>query len=155
MRAYSESTRARIKKRMEEMVKAQAKSVGVKAKIAFTGGCPTLKNDQELTALAKECAGKLFPEKQVVLTNGRGGGSEDFAYISQQIPSVFIVMSAGELAQGKKWLLKGTSRHFVELHAVFYRGVDYFVKLTLGHGARLFCVYVLARLHTPHGFFCL
>ena len=99
---------------MEEMVKAQAKSVGVKAKLTFTGGCPTLKNDQALTALAKACAEKLFPAKQVVLTNGRGGGSEDFAYISQQIPSVFIVMSAGELAQGYKYPLHHPKTKFDE-----------------------------------------
>lgn len=105
MRAYSETTREKIKTRMAEIVRAQAKTVGVTAKVTFTGGCPTLKNDKRLVQLAKSCAEKLFPAQQVVVTDGRGGGSEDFAYISQEIPSVLMVIAAGQIANGYKYPL--------------------------------------------------
>ena len=114
MRSYSETTHARIKKRMGEIVKAQAKTVGVQAKLTFTGGCPTLKNDQALVALAKSCAEQLFGEKKVLITDGRGGGSEDFAYISQEIPSVLVVLSAGAVSQGYKYPLHHPKVRFDE-----------------------------------------
>ncbi len=114
MRAYSETTRERIKTRLQEIVKAQAKSVGVTAKLTFTGGCPTLKNNQELVALAKSCAETLFPDRKVLITDGRGGGSEDFAYISQELPSVLMVIAAGQISQGYKYPLHHPKTQFDE-----------------------------------------
>ena len=114
VRAYNETTREKIKNRMQEIVKAQAKSVGVRGKLTFTGGCPTLKSDKTLVQLAKTCAENLFPEKQVVVTDGKGGGSEDFAYISHEIPSVFMVIAAGRIADGYKYPLHHPKTRFDE-----------------------------------------
>ena len=33
----------------------------------------------------------------------RGGGSEDFAYVSQEIPSLMLAMAAGEPQKGHKF----------------------------------------------------
>ena len=114
MRAYNETTREKIKTRMQEIIKAQAKSAGVSCKLTFTGGCPTLKNDRALVQLAKRTAETLFPERKVLVTDGRGGGSEDFAYISHEIPSVMMVIAAGRIADGYKYPLHHPKTRFDE-----------------------------------------
>ena len=94
--------------------------MGVASKLTFTGGCPTLKNDQRLVQLAKTCAKTLFPDRKAVVTDGRGGGSEDFAYISQEIPSVLIVLAAGQKDKGYAYPLHHSKTRFDE--DVLWRG---------------------------------
>ena len=101
LRAYTETTRARIKKRLKQIALSQAKSVGARVNVSFTGGCPTLKNDIKLAELVAKCGQELFGQESVLWTDGRGGGSEDFAYFSQRIPAVMIGICAN-VAQGKE-----------------------------------------------------
>lgn len=100
LRAYDEKTRAYIKDRVTEIAKNTAKSLGAKATVRFLGGCPTLKNDLTLVAFAEREIKKLFGEKSLVKTDGRGGGSEDFAYFSHEVPSLLLVIGAGEKKKG-------------------------------------------------------
>jgi hippurate hydrolase len=120
LRAYTESTRERIKSRMREIVRAQCKSVGASAVVTFEGGCPALKNDPGLIQLAKSSVETLFGKDRVITTDGRGGGSEDFAYISQELPSAFIVLSAGQREQGYVYPLHHPKVRFDE--DVLWRG---------------------------------
>ena len=107
IRTYDETTRAYLKKRMTEIAESIATAFRAKAEIIFGSGCPTLVNDREfsetVTGYMQQLLGPQGAFTTAQLSGGkpsRGGGSEDFAYISQQIPSVMLALAAGEPAKG-------------------------------------------------------
>lgn len=114
LRAYDEQTRLRIKRRIKEIVAAQAKAFGAKGSVKFAGGCPTLQNDLQLAAFAEREIKKLFGEKALVKTDGRGGGSEDFACFSHELPSLLLVIGAGEKKKGYEYPLHHPKTDFDE-----------------------------------------
>lgn len=120
VRCYDEDTRARLKKRIAEIALSQAKAFKGRAKTTFEGGCPTLKNDRALSEFICACAEELFGKKRVTKTDGRGGGSEDFAYISQKLPSALVVLGAGEKSKGYAYPLHHPKARFDE--RVLYKG---------------------------------
>lgn len=81
--------------------------------MTFGSGCPTLVNDKELSRCCEIYAKELLgPEKafSVEELNAMGGGSgsktagsEDFAYVSQEVPSVML--GPGRRTAGKGLLL--------------------------------------------------
>ena len=112
LRAFDEDTRTRIKRRMEEIAKNIANAFRAKAKIVYEGGCPTLVSDQALSAFALDRARKLLGENaafSAVELSGderaKSGGSEDFAYISREVPSVMVSLAAGEKGKGYEYPL--------------------------------------------------
>ena len=107
IRTYDETTRAYLKKRMTEIAESIATAFRAKAEVIFGSGCPTLVNDRAIseavTGYLRELLGPQGAFTTAQLSGGkpsRGGGSEDFAYISQQIPSVMLALAAGEPAKG-------------------------------------------------------
>lgn len=98
LRTYDEAVRARLKERMEQMAGSLAAAYRARAEVSFGTGCPTLVNEGALCAAALRHGRALLGEKAVlsaVTLQGRGGGSEDFAYISQQVPAVMLSLAAG------------------------------------------------------------
>ena len=108
LRAFDEDMREKIKKRIREISQNTAKAFGGKAKFEIESGCPKLVNDSALSAFIEKQARALLGEKSVYtsaqLSGGetarRNGGSEDFAYISHQVPSVMLALSAGATNEG-------------------------------------------------------
>ena len=108
IRTYDEETRTYIKQRIEAISTSVATAFRANAEVTFGSGCPTLVNDPNL---CKTVAGYL---KELLGPNGafeaaalspdgkpaRGGGSEDFAYVSQQIPTLMLAMAAGDPGKG-------------------------------------------------------
>ncbi|MBR1974328.1 MAG: amidohydrolase [Clostridia bacterium] len=127
LRAFDEETRDTLKKRLTEIAKGTAKAFRARAKITFDSGCPTLVNDSELSAFAESAAKDLLGEQVVFnsaqLSGGsvaaKNGGSEDFAYISQEIPSVMLALSAGEINKGYEYPLHHPKAVFDE-NAICY-----------------------------------
>lgn len=105
IRTYDEQTRSYLKTRMSEISAAVASAYRASATVEFGSGAPTLNND---AALAKEIPGYLREvlDPRMVLSaadlpgNTRGGGSEDFAYVSQQVPTLMLALAAGSSAEG-------------------------------------------------------
>lgn len=104
LRTFDEAARGYIKKRIGEIAKYTAKAFNAQAKVEFTSGCPSLINDEKLSALALKTAKELLGEGVFSSTemgnSEEKGGSEDFAYISREVPSVMIALSAGERGKG-------------------------------------------------------
>ena len=123
LRSFDEETRARIKKRIQELANSTAKAFHARAKISFEGGCPTLINDRELSVFVKESLQKLFKEdvfSSEDLKGNKEGGSEDFAYISQEVPSVALALCAGAPSKGYRYPLHNPKTIFDE--SVLYKG---------------------------------
>lgn len=110
LRTYDEEVRSFLKERMEQIVTCTAQAFRAEAKVAFGSGCPALRNDADLSQCADIYVKELLePGKalSVVELNARSGskaiksaGSEDFAYVSQQVPSIMLSLAAGEPDQG-------------------------------------------------------
>ena len=107
LRCFDEQTRAFIKKRLAEIAKGVGGAFRVKVKVRFDSGAPALVNDEELSKYGLECAKSLFDADMVYASgqfaseSGRQiGGSEDFAYVAEKVPSLMIGISAGTAKQG-------------------------------------------------------
>ncbi len=106
MRTYDDTVRDYIKKRISEICNGVALTFRGKADVTFGAGCPTLLNDEKLSQVIENNTIKLLGEGQVFNTNSFGtrtnksGGSEDFSYISHQVPSVMVALASGNSEEG-------------------------------------------------------
>jgi hippurate hydrolase len=111
LRTFDEETRALIKDRMTEIAEGIARSFRASATITFGSGCPTLVNDKELSecteTYVRELLGaqKTFTVAQLsAMSSGqkssKTAGSEDFAYVSQEVPSIMLALAAGQPDKG-------------------------------------------------------
>ena len=107
IRTYDETVRAFLKQRMTEIAQGIAASFRASATVTFGSGCPTLVNNPQLsecvTGILKDLLGDAQALTTAQLGGGkpqRGGGSEDFAYITQEIPSLMLALAAGEPSKG-------------------------------------------------------
>ena len=109
LRTFDEEARAFIKQRMTDIAEGTAKAFRAEAEVAFGSGCPTLVNDKALSrdcgVYVKELLGpdRAFTVEQLSAMGGGGSksaGSEDFAYVSQQVPSVMLALAAGQPEKG-------------------------------------------------------
>ena len=110
IRTYDEEVRAFLKQRMKEIAEGIALSFRATAEVSFGKGCPVLNNNPDLSAATagymRELLGptKAFTAGQIVAMSGGSGnksaGSEDFAYVSQKVPSIMLALAAGEPSKG-------------------------------------------------------
>lgn len=109
LRAMEEDTRKYIKRRLEEIARGIAAAFRTEASVSFDRGCPGFMNDGKLRnwvkLRAEDILGKerVFPSGELEKAGGRGSrtaGSEDFAYISREVPSLMLALAAGEPKNG-------------------------------------------------------
>ena len=105
IRTYDEEVRGFLKRRMEEIVTSVARTFRAEATLEFTSGAPTLQNDAVLSREVPGWLREMMPQGMVLAAaelpgNTRGGGSEDFAYVSQRLPTLMLALAAGEPDKG-------------------------------------------------------
>lgn len=115
IRTFDEELRSFIKMRITEMAESIAGAFRAEAKVTFGSGCPTLVNDRNLCVCAEKYVQELLGENKSFSAaklnaadsasdaGGRAGktaGSEDFAYVSQEVPSVMLALAAGQPEKG-------------------------------------------------------
>lgn len=114
IRTFDEETRIFIKNRLTDISRGIAASFRADADVKFGSGCPTLVNDKELCQCAEKYVKELlgnenaFSVEELSKMNGGNGasksaGSEDFAYISHEVPSVMLALAAGQPQKGYKY----------------------------------------------------
>lgn len=114
IRTFDEETRAFLKERLIDVSEGIAKSFRATAEVTFGSGCPTLINDTELSNSADRYVKELLGEGKafsVAQLNAMGGGgksskaagSEDFAYVSQEVPAIMLALAAGQPDKGYKY----------------------------------------------------
>ena len=111
IRTFDEKVRAKLKRRLIEIATGVASAFRTAAEVSFGSGCPTLVNDELLSTEMRTYLTDLLGEKMVLSTadfavNGkasRGGGSEDFAYATHQVPSLMLALAAGEPGKGYQY----------------------------------------------------
>lgn len=111
IRTYNENTRAFIKERVREISTGIATAFRGSATVTYGSGCPCLYNDPDLAQCTadylKELLGptKAFTASALNAMAGEGKapkstGSEDFAYVSQEVPSIMFALAAGTPEEG-------------------------------------------------------
>lgn len=117
IRTYDEDTRSYLKKRMAEIITSVSTAYRATAELNFTSGCPTLVNDgtlsKEITGYMKELLGPQMAfskgDLEALAASSKDGsnkksskatGSEDFAYFSQEVPSIMLALAGGKASDG-------------------------------------------------------
>ena len=101
-RTMDDNAREKLRCSVTNIVEAISKLYGADGDVSFYSGCPTLLNNAELSACVHTYVNELIG-KNCIYSNElgwRGGGSEDFSYISHEIPSVMIGLMAGSAYDG-------------------------------------------------------
>lgn len=111
LRTFDEELRGRIKQRIDEMIPALGTVYRCGTAVEWSSGCPCLDNDVDLAACVptylRELLGQHGAYTAAALTamaggktQRKGGGSEDFAFVSQEVPSLMLALAAGTPADG-------------------------------------------------------
>ncbi len=100
VRALNREVHAMLKKRIAELVQAQAQSYGVTAAVDFVSGYPVLVNTKEETDFARAVACELVGASNVNLNAAPLTGSEDFAFMLEQLPGCYLLIGNGDQSTG-------------------------------------------------------
>ncbi len=111
LRTFDETVRATVKQRMTDIATGIAKAFRAEAEVTFGSGCPSLLNDGALSADAYRYGKELLGEGGIytvaqLAANASGGGtsksagSEDFAFVSREVPSIMLALAAGQPEKG-------------------------------------------------------
>jgi amidohydrolase len=105
IRTYSDDTRAFVKERVAAIVKNTAESFRTSAEVDFFRGCPCVVNDKKLLAQMKDFARDFVGEEKfldiaALLGSSRMSGSDDFAYVTKEVPGVMLSIGAGSSEKG-------------------------------------------------------
>ncbi len=101
-RAYSSDTQRFVRKRIEQITKNICMATRTEGQVSFKSGCPPFRNDGKFLGYAVDCAKRVLGDDRVVVLpkSVRGGGSEDFAYVSRLVPTAMTLLSAGDRENG-------------------------------------------------------
>ncbi len=120
-RAYDDEVFQRIQRRIGEISEGTAATFRAKAKMTMAGSCPTLLNDTGMSAQVQGYVeellgpGKVFGAAQIAGSAvSRSTGSEDFAAISHEVPSLMLALAAGEPKNGHCFPLHNPKTSFDE-----------------------------------------
>ncbi len=93
-----------IKKRMEEIAKGVGAALRCETAVEFYDFCPCMLIDSGLSADILQYMKEMFGGGAVdlsVISGGKpGGGSEDFAFVSHEVPTVSMFLAAGSSNDG-------------------------------------------------------
>ena len=121
LRCFDEKVRVYMKKRLTEIAKGVGGAFRAHIKVEFDSGAPALVNDEGLSKSGLAAAKALFNADMVYLSEKlaqgkarRIGGSEDFAYVAEKVPSLMMGISAGTAKNGCKYPLHHPKATFDE-----------------------------------------
>jgi len=100
VRSLNRDVHAMLKKRIADLVQAQAQSYGVTAKVDFVSGYPVLVNTKAETDFARRVGCELVGEANVDLNTPPLTGSEDFAFMLEQLPGCYLLIGNGDSHTG-------------------------------------------------------
>lgn len=114
MRTYNENIRNKFKERIKEIVEGISKSFKCDKSVDYVSGCPTLINNPDLFKKVYLIFEKCYKKEIIVNCDEKSSGSEDFSYISKEVPSLLIALSAGSVSSGYKYPLHNSKVVFDE-----------------------------------------
>lgn len=98
-RTYRPTVHGLLKERMKKITMGIAEALGCTAEIAFWEITPPVDNDPALTAKVQTIAARLFPDA-VIDPEERTMGSEDMAYMMQDVPGCYFFIGSSNAKAG-------------------------------------------------------
>ncbi len=96
VRSLDPTVRELLRRRLHELVQAQAQSFAVDAHIDWREGYSVLFNDATQTDFARQVAIELLGPAKVTLQGPPLSGSEDFAFMLEKIPGSYVLIGNGD-----------------------------------------------------------
>ena len=96
VRALDRDVRELLQQRITELVHTQAQSFGVQAIIDYKRLYPVLVNHARETDIARDVAEELVGAQRVTRQGSALSGSEDFAFILEQVPGSYLLIGNGD-----------------------------------------------------------
>jgi len=96
VRTLDPTVRDLLEHRIRELVEHQARAYGCTSEIEYARGYPVLINAAEPTEFATAVACKTFGDEHVVAHADPLTGSEDFAFLLEQVPGCYLLVGNGD-----------------------------------------------------------
>ncbi|MDE7009602.1 MAG: amidohydrolase [Oscillospiraceae bacterium] len=104
IRASAEETSSFAMKRLREIAENTAKVFRAEAEVEFVDHCPAMIADGGLSKAARDYLTELLGQAVLPPLTGNvnkvGGGSEDFAFVSERVPTISLLLGAGCSSDG-------------------------------------------------------
>lgn len=95
VRTYNKDIREMLITRMQDIAAGIAKVFRAEASVEFSDNYTIpLVSDKDMAAFAVDSLKKVLPEEQILPMRKSFPGSEDFAFIADKVPTLFIVLGA-------------------------------------------------------------
>lgn len=94
LRTFKKDVRERIVKRIKEVAQGVALTYRCEMDYEVLSACPSVITDDDVTAQVEESVKSLNLQAQI-MHGAHGMGSEDFAEITDRVPSAYYMMGAG------------------------------------------------------------
>jgi len=135
IRTFSKENREFIPKRVKEIAEGTAMTFRAEAEVKITNGCPSLVNDHSVLKSARQSLVGLFGEQGILNMadmmpgGGKMMGSEDFSFVSNEVPSLMIAMTAGNPNDGYIYPMHHPMAKFDE--AILYKGAAAYANIAI------------------------
>lgn len=105
VRTFSAALRDKMETRIREISAGIGETFQAKVEVIYTRGCPEVKTDRGLnrqmrTTIANTFGAGSFIGITQLVPGGKLMGSEDFAFVSQVVPSTTVFLNAGNIEEG-------------------------------------------------------
>ncbi len=125
VRTFNAVLRDKIEARIHEISKGIGDTFHAKVDVIYTRGCPEVKIDSELnhqmrTTIANTFGASSFIDLTQLIPGGKLMGSEDFAFVTQAVPSTSVFINAGNTKEGYSYPVHHPKAMFSD--DVLYKG---------------------------------
>ena len=103
-----------MKQRIVEIAEATGAVYRCSVEVKYTSGCPVLMNDADLCQDIYVCLSEHLGQSVIQMPETSPSGSEDFAYVSQEVPSAMLMLAAGNAEEGYEYPLHHPKAMFDE-----------------------------------------
>ena len=94
IRSFSDDNRARLREMVHRVAQGVCAAHGLTCEIEYDAGYPVTVNEESETEFARQVALEMFGDQRHTRWPHPISGSEDFAYVLQQVPGSFVGLSA-------------------------------------------------------------
>jgi amidohydrolase len=100
IRTFAPAVREIVMKRFDEVIRNTAAALGCEVEVEPIRMTPAVINDAALTELAQNSARSVFPDAEIDASAPVTMGSEDFAYLMQSVPGLFMFVGSANAEKG-------------------------------------------------------
>lgn len=100
IRCFEPALRRELRERLERVASSVAQTFGARATVTFAMGYPPVMNEAGNTSLATRVAASIVGADNVDAASEPSLGSEDFAYMLEQIPGCYLFIGNGDREGG-------------------------------------------------------